>query len=74
MTVVAVIWMLLPDVLYTHYLDVICRWNIPPLLDQRWAGLVMFVAGVPVQLVGVWLLLGSSRRIDPAPLDRYQEA
>ncbi len=74
MTVVAVVWMLSPAVLYTPYLDVICRWNIPPLLDQRWAGFVMFVAGVPVQLVGVWLLLGSSRRIDPAPLDRYQEA
>ena len=66
MTVVAVVWMLSPDVLYTPYLDVICRWNIPPLVDQKWAGLVMFVAGVPVQLVGVWLLLGSSHRIDPA--------
>jgi cytochrome c oxidase assembly factor CtaG len=66
MTVVAVVWMLSPDVLFTPYLDVICRWNIPPLVDQRWAGLLMFVAGVPVQLVGVWLLLGSSRRIVPA--------
>lgn len=65
MTVVAVVWMLSPDVLYTPYLDVICRWNIPPLVDQRWAGLVMFVAGVPVQLVGVWLLLGLG-----APQDR----
>ena len=64
MTVVAVVWMLSPEVLYTPYLDVICRWNIPPLVDQRWAGLLMFVAGVPVQLVGVWLLL--SHRIDPA--------
>jgi len=68
MTVVAVVWMLSPDVLYTPYLDVVCRWNIPPLIDQRWAGFVMFVAGVPVQLVGVWLLLGSSHRIDPASL------
>jgi putative membrane protein len=57
MTVVSVVWMLSPDVLYTPYLDVICRWNIPPLVDQRWAGLVMFVAGVPVQLVGMSLLL-----------------
>lgn len=64
MTVVAVVWMLSPDVLYTPYLDVICRWNIPPLVDQRWAGLLMFVAGVPVQLVGLWLLL--SHMIDPA--------
>ena len=63
MTVVALIWMLSPDVLYTPYLDVICRWNIPPLVDQRWAGLLMFVAGVPVQLVGVWLLLGPSHRM-----------
>jgi putative membrane protein len=30
MTVVAVVWMLSPDVLYTPYLNVICRWNIPP--------------------------------------------
>jgi cytochrome c oxidase assembly factor CtaG len=66
MTVVALVWMLSPDVLYTPYLDVICRWNIPPLVDQRWAGLVMFVAGVPVQLVGVWLLLGlGAPRIGP---------
>ena len=63
MTVVAVVWMLSPDVLYTPYLNVICLWNIPPLVDQRWAGLLMFVAGVPVQLVGVWLLIGSSYRI-----------
>jgi len=62
MSVVAVVWMLSPDVLYTPDLDVICRWNIPPLVDQRWAGLVMFVAGVPVQLVGMWLLVGSSHR------------
>ena len=59
MTVVAVIWMLSPDVLYTPYLSVICRWNISPILDQRWAGLLMFVAGVPVQLVGGWVLIGS---------------
>jgi cytochrome c oxidase assembly factor CtaG len=68
MTVVAVVWMLSPDVLYTPYLDVVCHWNIPPLIDQRWAGFVMFVAGVPVQLVGVWLLLGCSHGSDPASL------
>jgi cytochrome c oxidase assembly factor CtaG len=73
MTVVAVVWMLSPDVLYTPYLDVVCRWNIPPLSDQRWAGFVMFVAGVPVQLVGVWLLLGSSHRIDPASSDAIRK-
>lgn len=58
MTVVALIWMLSPDLLYTPYLDVICRWDISPLADQRWAGLVMFVAGAPLQMVGVWFLLG----------------
>jgi cytochrome c oxidase assembly factor CtaG len=68
MTVVSVVWMLSPDVLYTPYLDVICHWNIPPLVDQRWAGLVMFVAGVPVQLVGMWLLLGLA--ISRAPVSR----
>jgi putative membrane protein len=40
--------MLSPDVLCTPYLDVICRWNIPPIVDQRSAGLLMFAAGVPV--------------------------
>lgn len=66
MTVAAVIWMLSPDVLYTPYLDVICWWNLPPLVDQRWSGFVMFVAGVPVQLVGVWLLIGSFIGSNPA--------
>jgi putative membrane protein len=60
MTAVAVIWMLSPNVLYTPYLDVICRWNIPPLADQRWAGLVMFGAGLPLPLAGAWILLGLS--------------
>lgn len=58
MTVVAVVWMLSPSVLYTPYLDVICRWDISPLQDQRWAGLVMLLAGVPLQLASLWLLLG----------------
>ena len=65
MTVVAVVWMLSPEVLYTPYLDVICRWNIPPLVDQRWAGFFMFLAGVPIQLVGVWLLTRSSSSARP---------
>jgi putative membrane protein len=60
MTAVAIVWMLSPDVLYTPYLDVICRWNIPPLADQRWAGLVMFGAGLPLPLAGAWILLGLS--------------
>jgi cytochrome c oxidase assembly factor CtaG len=63
MTVVALVWMLSPAVLYTPYLDVICQWNVPPLVDQRWAGFLMFVAGVPVQLVGIWLLIGRIRLV-----------
>lgn len=57
MTVVALVWMLSSSVIYTPYLDVICRWDIPPLADQRWAGLIMFVAGVPLQVAAAWLLL-----------------
>ena len=62
MTAVAVVWMLSPNVLYTPYLDVICQWNIPPLADQQWAGLVMFLAGTPLPLFGAWVLLGLSDR------------
>ncbi len=58
MTAVAVVWMLAPDVIYTPYLDVICQWDIPPLLDQRWAGFVMLLAGMPLQLSSAALLLG----------------
>lgn len=61
MTVVALVWMLSPIVLYTPYLDVICLWDVPPLADQRWAGLVMFAAGLPLQAVGAWLILGLAR-------------
>lgn len=58
MTAVAVVWMLADHVLYTPYLDVICRWDIPPLMDQRWAGFVMFLAGIPLQLAATYLLVG----------------
>jgi len=61
MMVVAVVWMLWPDVLYTPYLDVICRWDLPPIADQRWAGFVMFLAGMPLQLTAAWLTLGLDR-------------
>jgi putative membrane protein len=58
MMVVALVWMLSPTVLYTPYLDVICRWDVPPAVDQRWAGLVMFAAGLPLQAMAAWALLG----------------
>ncbi|HEY0205798.1 MAG TPA: cytochrome c oxidase assembly protein, partial [Acetobacteraceae bacterium] len=57
MTVVGLIWMLSPAVLYAPYLNVICIWDIPPLLDQRWAGFIMVASGMPLQLRGFWLLL-----------------
>lgn len=62
MGAVAVVWMLAPRVLYAPYLDVICRWDLPPLLDQKWAGLVMLAAGVPMQLAATWILLGLGDR------------
>ena len=67
MMAVAVVWMLSPAVIYTPYLDVICRWDIPPLLDQRWAGFIMLVAGTPLQLTSAALLLGLLDR-DPAEI------
>lgn len=58
MGAVAVVWLVAPNVLYSPYIDVICRWNIPPILDQKWAGFVMLCAGIPMQLYGIWVLLG----------------
>jgi hypothetical protein len=58
----------LRDSLFTPYLDVVCRWNVPPLVDKRWAGLVMFVSGVP-QIVATWLLDGPVQRDEP-PIER----
>jgi len=60
MTVVAVVWMMSPQVLYMPYINVICLWNFSPLQDQQWSGFVMFFAGLPLQLTGTWLLLGLS--------------
>ena len=65
MTAVAVVWMLADHVLYTPYLEVLCRWDIPPLMDQRWAGFVMFVAGIPLQLAATYLLVGPRQAVTP---------
>jgi len=59
MTVVALVWMLSSGVIYTPYLDVICRWDIPPLADQKWAGFIMFTAGVPLQIAAAWRLVAT---------------
>ncbi|GBQ93565.1 putative membrane protein [Acetobacter nitrogenifigens DSM 23921 = NBRC 105050] len=62
MTVIAVIWMVSSHVLYAPYLDVLCRWDLTPLQDQRWAGFVMLLAGMPLQIVGLCsLLLGGGQ-------------
>lgn len=72
MGAVSVVWMLAPRLLYAPYLDVICRWNLPPLLDQKWAGLVMLGAGIPMQLAAAWVLLecGAPASSLSAPHDR----
>ena len=57
MMVVAAFWVWSPHVLYMPYLDVLCLWNLSPLQDQHYAGLVMFVAGLPLQLRSAWLLI-----------------
>lgn len=69
MGAVSVVWMLAPRVLYAPYLDVVCRWDLPPLLDQKWAGLVMLAAGFPMQLAATWILLdpGGAGRDAPTP-------
>ncbi|MGC9163934.1 MAG: cytochrome c oxidase assembly protein [Thiomonas sp.] len=57
MMVIAAVWVWSAQVLYTPYLDVLCVWNLSPLDDQHYAGLVMFAAGLPLQLRAAWLLI-----------------
>ena len=54
---VAAAWVWSDHVLYTPYLDVLCLWNLSPLADQHYAGLVMFATGMPLQLRCAWLLI-----------------
>ena len=68
MTAVSVVWMLSPDVLYSPYLNIICHWNIPPLLDQK-GRVAMFLAGVPLQLGDFWLLLDLDRADDASRIE-----
>ena len=57
MMIIAAVWVWSAQVLYTPYLDVLCLWNLSPLDDQHYAGLVMFAAGLPLQLRAAWLLI-----------------
>ncbi|MEE3504160.1 cytochrome c oxidase assembly protein [Acidiphilium acidophilum] len=56
MMVVGLVWLWSSHVFYAPYLNVICEWNITPLQDQRWAGVLMILFGIPLQLRSVWLL------------------
>lgn len=73
MTAVAVVWMTAPRVLYAPYLDVLCRWDLTPLQDQHWAGFVMLVAGLPLQVVAAWLLVAAHGSEPTPPLTGHAE-
>jgi putative membrane protein len=57
MNVVGLVWLWSTHVLYSPYLNVICLWNLSPLEDQRLAGAVMLLTGLPPQLWASWLLV-----------------
>lgn len=67
MMVIGLLWLWSSQVIYTPYLNVLCVWNLSPLADQHYAGLVMLAAGLPMQLRSAWLLIMS--RADPKPAD-----
>lgn len=56
MMVVGLVWLWSSHVFYAPYLNVICEWNITPLEDQRWAGVLMIIFGIPLQLRSIWVL------------------
>lgn len=56
MMVIGVIWIWSSQVLYSPYLNVICLWNVTPLQDQRWAGMLMILFGLPLQLRSAWII------------------
>lgn len=56
MMVVGVVWIWSGRILYAPYLNVICQWNVTPLQDQRWAGMLMVLFGLPLQLRSAWLI------------------
>jgi len=66
-----------PAVLYSHYETLIRPWGPPPLVDQQFAGAIMWVGGdaafLVAMLLGVWIWLRAEERegvrID-AKLDR----
>ena len=68
-------------VLYPHYAAVVRTWGMPPLLDQQWAGGIMWAGGDGLFLLALVLALATwlkaeeaaGKRID-AQLDRESRA
>ena len=56
MMAIGIIWIWSDHVLYAPYLNVICQWNVTPIQDQRWAGMLMVLFGLPLQLRSAWLI------------------
>ncbi|MCW8308725.1 MULTISPECIES: cytochrome c oxidase assembly protein [Acidiphilium] len=56
MMVIGLVWIWSSHVFYAPYLNVICEWNITPLQDQKWAGVLMVIFGIPLQLRSIWVL------------------
>jgi len=69
-----------PAVLYSHYSTLVRTWGPPPLIDQQFAGAIMWVGGdaafLVAMLLAVWVWLRAEERegvrID-AKLDRERE-
>ena len=64
MMAIGIIWIWSDHVLYAPYLNVICQWNVTPIQDQRWAGMLMVLFGLPLQLRSAWLISSILGRID----------
>ena len=55
-----------PDVLYPHYATLVRSWGPSPLLDQQWAGGIMWVGGdlafLVALLLAVWVWMRAEER------------
>lgn len=73
MMAVASVWLYVPRVLYTPYVNALCLWNLSPLQNQQWSGWIMMLAGLPalalafIQLF-MWLIkLSEGQGKPPTP-------
>jgi putative copper resistance protein D len=70
------------EVLYPHYATLVRDWGQPPLVDQQWAGGIMWAGGdlvfflAVVLAVGVWLRAeeAEGRRLDSVLLREARQA